>query len=158
MKHRYHLVRYNWVESLCRCITKMEQRLWGDLYCSTHKAFSTVEENCRYMEKYHNRSNSVHTCEPDWSQKKATNVDWTYTCCDEVTDDIAADIPRPLGNPVAQTLLCRCEPAQRRYMGRSVTGNYLLNFIWIDFTSKQHRSNGYLLDENSIRHESRQTK
>mgnify|MGYP006998096926 FL=1 len=56
------------------------------------------------------------------AKSKATNVDWTYTSCGEVTDDIAADIPKPLGNPVAQTLLCRCEPAQRLSHGKKCHG------------------------------------
>ena len=48
---------YIWVESLCLYDMKQAVMIMGRVASSTHKAFSTVEENCRYMEKYHNGCN-----------------------------------------------------------------------------------------------------
>ena len=103
-------------------IDVMSTFVWGDLFGSTQKAISTVEQNCGYRKRTTTNTIWFIRVTQITAKSKATNVDWTYTSCGEVTDDIAADIPKPLGNTVAQTLLSRCEPAQRLSHGKKCHG------------------------------------
>ncbi len=78
------------------------------------------------------------TCKPDYSHLVEPNVDWTYAVYGNVTEDIPADIPKPLGKTVVLTCYVDANLMHDEVTGRSATGIlHMMNMTPVDFMSKR---------------------
>jgi hypothetical protein len=79
----------------------------------------------------------IRTEMPDFSDIPEKKYDWTYSCYPGAAEDIAADLPRALGNPVKTSSYVDANLYHDLISGRAVTGIlHMLNNTPVDWYSK----------------------
>lgn len=91
-----------------------------------------------YVRKFPHALIRVRTEEPDYSNIPVPDHDWTYSVYGDVTEEVPADIPVPLGKPVVITTFVDANLYHCLTTGRATTGIlHLLNKTLIAWFSKR---------------------
>jgi hypothetical protein len=91
-----------------------------------------------YLRRFKSAAIRVQTEEPDFSALPVQKYDWSETVEGNVQEEIARDLPEPLGNPVVLVSYVDANLQHDMLTGRSVTGVlHFCNQTLVDWYSKR---------------------
>jgi hypothetical protein len=128
-----------WAISLCRYDINCAVMTMGRFRTAPRKGhLERLKHIVGYLKKYDMGAIRFRTTEPDYSHLPEPNVDWTYAVYGKVTEQIPADIPKPLGKTVVLTCYVDANLVHDMVTGRSAMGIlHMLNQTPVDSTSKR---------------------